>query len=91
MIVKLAKVVGNVVSTIKHNTYEGLKLLIVRQVDQDGEIIGKQLIAVDNASAGEGDFVLLVDEGGAARMMVGSNVPVDAVIVGVLDSFNFLK
>lgn len=85
---KLAKVIGNVVSTIKHSTHEALKLMIVRQVDLSGNVYGKQLIAIDTASAGEGDYILLVDEGGAARMLLGSDAAIDAVIVGILDSLN---
>lgn len=87
---KIARVLGNVVSTIKHPTHEGLKLMIVRQVDKSGEPTGREMVAIDTASAGEGDYVLLVDEGGAARIMAGNeDAAVDAVIVGVLDVANF--
>ena len=47
---------------------------------------GSELIAVDTACAGIGDYVLLADEGGASRMLVTNHhTPVDAVIVGVID------
>lgn len=83
-----AKVVGNIVSTIKHETHEGLKLMIVQPVDCCGTPYGKKLIAVDMACAGEGDYVLCVDEGGASRMVVREDgkTAVDAAIVGVLDN-----
>jgi len=84
--VKIARVVGNIVSTIKHETHQGMKLLIVQKVDASGKPYGSQMIAMDTACAGEGDYVLLVDEGGASRMMAGNDyAAVDAVIVGVLD------
>lgn len=87
---KIAKVLGNVVSTIKHSSNEGMKLMVVGQVDQHGIATGKQMIAVDTACAGEGDYVLLVEEGGATRIMVGNDLAcLDAVIVGVLDNTNF--
>ena len=88
----LAKVIGNVVSTVKHSTHNGLKLMIVQQVDCAGLPCGKQLIAVDMACAGEGDFVVLSDEGGAARMTIGfEETAADAVILGVLDSLDTNK
>ena len=83
---KIAKVIGNIVSTVKHSTHYGMKLMIVQPVDCYGESIGKQIIAADYACAGEGDFVLVVDEGGASRQVAGDELAaIDAVIVGVLD------
>jgi microcompartment protein CcmK/EutM len=88
--VQIARVVGNVVSTIKHHTNEGLKLMIIQPIDGFGNPHGKQKIAIDTACAGEGDIVLLTDEGGASRMMVGEgDAAVDAVIVGVLDNLPY--
>lgn len=90
MIVKLAKVLGNVVSTVKHPTHHGLKLMTVQQVDCSGAACGRQLIAVDAACSGEGDYVVLADEGGASRMVIGDDeAAADAVIVGVLDGLGF--
>jgi len=83
---KIAKVVGNVVSTVKHEAHKGLKLLIVQKVNSFSVPYGSELIAVDTACAGIGDYVLLADEGGASRMLVTNHhTPVDAVIVGVID------
>lgn len=83
---KLARVVGNVVSTIKHQSHEGLKLMIIEPVDYDGKICGKQLIAIDCACSGEGDYVLITDDGGASRMILGDDgAVIDWSIVGVLD------
>lgn len=84
----MAKVVGNIVSTIKHATHEGLKLMVIQPVDTLGKVTGKEVIAADMACAGEGDFVLCINEGGASKMVISedSQVIIDAVIVGVLDN-----
>lgn len=84
---KTGKVVGNLVSTVKHETHEGLKLMIVQPVDHDGEPYGDTVIAADAACAGIGDYVLFSDEGGASRMIIGNGAIIDTVIVGVLDYF----
>jgi microcompartment protein CcmK/EutM len=84
---KLARVVGNVVSTIKHKDHEGLKLLIIEEIEPSGKPCGKQQIAVDAACAGEGDYVIVSVDGGASRMILGGGRQVvDWVVVGVLDS-----
>lgn len=83
---KIAKVVGNLVSTIKHPTHTGMKLMIVQPVGFDAKEYGNRMIAVDYACAGVGDFVLLVDEGGASRQIAENEwAAIDAVIAGVLD------
>lgn len=55
---RTALVVGNVVSTIKHSTHQSLKLMIVRPVDEKGRFTGKEMVAVDTACSGRGDYVL---------------------------------
>ena len=83
----LAKVVGNVVSTEKHPHYKGQKILVVQPVDPEGKPKGKSLLAVDGVQAGIGDLVLVVDEGGSARMVVGDDtlVTIRTAICGIVD------
>ncbi len=82
----LARVVGEVVATIKHAHLEGQKLLLVQPLTGDGQPQGKVLIAVDNAQAGPGDHVLVLDEGnGAAQSLRRKRGAVRTVIVGVVD------
>lgn len=81
---KIGIVVDNLVSTIKHPTHQGLKLMVVCQVDTTGQPTGSTIVAVDTACAGIGDYVLYSDEGGASRLSVGDNI-IDAAIIGVLD------
>lgn len=82
-----ARVIGNVVSTVKAPEFIDAKLLIVRPLDKD---VGASIIAVDCIGAGIGENVLVVHEGGSSRMCFNNvrgrpNAPVDAVIVGVID------
>ena len=83
----IAKVIGNVVSTIKHMDYECKKLLIVQPLDPAGDVTGKTMIAVDTAQAGIGDTVLVMDEGGSAKMCIGEP-GIEAIrcfIAGIVD------
>jgi microcompartment protein CcmK/EutM len=82
----IAKVVGSAVATLKHSLLEGTKLLLICQADTAGNIIGQPLVAVDVVGAGEGELVI-VTQGSSARMAVSqSSSPVDAAIIGILDS-----
>lgn len=84
---KIARVVGNVISTIKDAGYIGRKLMIVEYLDSDFEQEGARQIVFDAADAGVGDFVLVNTDGGAANMLLDDNTIVaDGTICGVLDS-----
>jgi microcompartment protein CcmK/EutM len=85
----IAKVLGEVVSTIEHESLRGRKLLVVDRVDTNGASLGESLLAVDSVDAGVGDTVLVVDEGGSAAIVTGlPNPPIRTVIVGVIDSID---
>jgi len=58
----LARVVGDVVATIKHPALANRKLLLVQPLTGDGAAVGRPAIAVDSVDAGIGDHVLVVDE-----------------------------
>jgi ethanolamine utilization protein EutN len=82
----LARVVGEVVATIKHAHLRGDKLLLVRREQADGSPVGSPMIAVDTVDAGPGDRVLVADEGNAAAQVLRrARGPVRTVIVGVVD------
>ena len=82
----IGKVIGTVVATIKIDHLDGRKLLLVDQLDLQGEETGSYDIAVDVVQAGPGDTVLVIDEGNGARQILGLNPgAVRAVIVGVVD------
>ena len=65
----LARVVGTVVSTVKHAAYEGLRLLLVEPVDERLVASRPEFIAVDRAQAGLGDVVLVLREGTGVRQI----------------------
>jgi microcompartment protein CcmK/EutM len=61
---RIARVVGNVVSTIKEETHCSYKLMIIEYLDQNGKAVGVRQIVVDAANAGIGDIVLINVDGG---------------------------
>ena len=85
---KIAKVVGNLVSTIKDSSFKNYKLMIVEYLNPDGTPDGKRQIAFDAAHAGVGDIVLVNIDGGAANMFTNDKELIaDLTICGVLDSY----
>ncbi|MEO8354470.1 MAG: EutN/CcmL family microcompartment protein [Chloroflexota bacterium] len=83
---QIALVIGSTISTIKDESISGRKLLIVRKADTAGKMTGDPYVAVDTVSAGAGDLVLVTDGSSARFTTQTNNAPVDAVIVGVIDS-----
>ena len=85
----LGRVVGTIVATRKDPRLEGQKLLIVRQVSPEGKEESGYVIAIDTVQAGSAELVLLVS-GSSARMAEGcKDKPVDASIVGIVDTVSF--
>lgn len=83
----IAKVVGTVVSTIKHPAYHGYKLQIVQPLHLSGQLPDESFLALDSAHAGVGDTVLVMREGNGARDITQiRDAPIISMIVGVLDS-----
>ena len=82
----LAKIVGTVVATRKDPRLVSNKLLLARPVDPKGKLEGNYLVAIDTVDAGVGETVLIVS-GSSARMASGlKDCPVDAAIVGIIDT-----
>jgi ethanolamine utilization protein EutN len=83
----MCRVLGNVVSTVKHPTYSGQKLMVVQPVDERGADIGTSFLAVDRVQAGPGDKVIVMSEGNGVRqlMQMGKQVPIRSLIVGIVD------
>lgn len=82
---RIAKVIGTTISTIKDETLKGRKLLILRQTDEGGETYGQPYVAVDTLDAGTGDLVLTAHGSGGRQTYLTRNSPVDAVIMAVID------
>lgn len=82
----IARILGTVVSTQKDQRLLGKKLLIVRPVNLDGTDGSGYTVAVDTVGAGFNERVLIV-AGSSARLAEGmKDVPVDAAIIGVIDT-----
>ncbi len=83
----LGRVKGSVVSTAKHPSYEGKKVLLVEPVSPDGTPKKGTVVAVDTVGAGDGDIVLVASEGRSATEILGfkSRMPLRSVIIGIVD------
>ncbi len=87
---RLARVVGNVVSTVKEKTHDHYKLLIVEYLEGSGNAVGTQQIVFDGADAGIGDLVLVNVDGGAAKMLLDDKeIIADNTVCGVIDHWTF--
>ncbi len=93
----VAKVTGSVVATQKVDTMRGQKLLIVEpyrlEPKDRQELIttGRTFVAVDTLGAGVGDFVLIVQGSSARFTPETQKLPVDCVVIGIVDSVNIEK
>jgi ethanolamine utilization protein EutN len=89
---QIARVIGTVVSTQKHRTFEGAKLMLVQPLNADDSPRGTALLAIDGVGAGVHEKVLIVLEGRAAGEALGRRAaPVDAAIVGIIDTVSLYE
>jgi ethanolamine utilization protein EutN len=87
----IARVIGELVSTQKHASHEGQKLLLVQVLHLDGTDRGDPVVAVDAIDAGIGDKVLLTTEGFSAMTSVGRpNSPIDMAVIGFIDQIELV-
>ncbi len=84
---QLAKVVGTVVASQKEASLAGLKLLLVRGVDESGRELGSLLVAADAVGAGPDEMVLVASGSSARQTRVTDKRPVDAVVMAIVDSW----
>lgn len=85
---QLAKVVGSVVATQKEESLSGLKLLLVRPVDEEGREGASVLVAADAVGAGPGELVLVASGSSARQTLATDKRPVDAVVMAIVDSWD---
>lgn len=87
----IGRVVGEVVAPAKHESHGQQKLLLVKTIDLNDRLTGAPYVAVDSVDAGVGDRVLLTMDGWAAMTAVGRlRSPIDAAIIGVVDSVDLV-
>jgi len=83
----LGRIIGSVVSTIHHPIVDGRKLLVAERLDPTGRPTGGYVIAIDAIGAGQGETVLILDEGNGARQILDDTAaPVRSIVVGVVDA-----
>ena len=85
---QLARVIGEVVSTVKDANLTGAKLLVLQPVGVSGENVGRTLVALDSVGAGTGEHVFFVRGREAAFPFYPAEPPADAAIVGIVDRWD---
>ena len=85
----LGRVIGSVVSTIHHPIVDGRALLLAERLDAGGQGAGGYIIAIDAIGAGQGETVLILDEGSGARQILADDAaPVRSIVVGIVDALD---
>jgi len=87
----LCRVIGSIVSTIKHPSFQNQKIMLVRPINPDGTLKAGTMVAVDTIRAGVGDTVLVASEGRSAMEILGfkKREPLRSVIIGVVDTIEY--
>ena len=85
---QLARVIGDVVATIKDANYLGHKLLLIQPVSTDRQPAGRTLVALDAVGAGVGEHVFFVRGKEAAFPFYPAEPPADACVVGIVDHWD---
>ena len=85
---QLAKVIGEIVSTMKDSNLAGLTLLLLQPLSADGEPSGRTLVALDSVGAGVGENVFFVRGREAAFPFYPAEPPTDAAIIGIVDHWD---
>jgi microcompartment protein CcmK/EutM len=83
--VQLARVIGDVVSSMKDANLRGITLLVLQPIGRSGEPSGRTLVALDSVGAGVGEHVFFVKGREAAIPFDPAEPPADAAVVGIVD------
>lgn len=83
----LGRVIGSIVSTVKHSAFENKKILIVKPMQPDGSEKKSTMVAVDTVEAGINDIVLVASEGRTAAEVLAfeKRMPLRSVIIAIID------
>ena len=85
---QLARVLGEVVSTMKDPNLTGLKMLVLQPLAASGEAMGRTLVALDSVGAGVGENVFFVRGREAAFPFYPAEPPADATVIGIVDHWD---
>ena len=83
----LGRVAGTVVSSHMEKSMQGIKLLLVKLIDENGKETGSQTVSADAMGAGVGEVVLIATGSSARQTTVTQNKPCDSVIMGIVDNW----
>lgn len=85
---QLARVLGEVVSTMKDPNLTGLKMLVLQPLAASGDAVGRTLVALDSVGAGVGENVFFVRGREAAFPFYPAEPPADATVIGIVDHWD---
>ncbi len=85
---QLARVIGDVVASVKDANLTGIKLLLLQPIAASGEASGRTLVALDSVGAGVGEHVFFVRGREAAYPFYPSEPPTDAAVIGIVDHWD---
>lgn len=85
---QLARVLGEVVATMKDAQLSGMKLLVLQPLNASGEAAGRTLVALDSVGAGVGEHVFFVRGREAAFPFYPAEPPTDAAVIGIVDHWD---
>lgn len=89
----IARVLGNVVATQKNSRYDAARIMLVQPINPDGTPRGSSMLALDSVDAGEGDIVIVIQEGWSASTAATGQpgAAIDSAIIGVVDTIEEVK
>jgi len=85
---KLGKVIGRVVSTIKVESFEGLKLILVQPIDENLKSVGDAIVVGDTIRSDVGQIIYYETSKEASMVLETKMNPCDAIVVGIVDEIN---
>lgn len=85
---QLARVIGNVVSSVKDANLNGHTMLLVQPINPERQSFGRPVVALDAVGAGVGEFVFFVRGREAAFPFYPGEPPTDACVVGIVDRWD---
>ncbi len=92
---RICRVIGTVVATVRQHDFDSLKLMLCQPLDVAGRPRGTTLIAADRVQAGVGDKVLVLTEGNGCRQLWGSALEaplaIRSAIVGIIDNIDLIE
>ena len=85
---QLARVIGEIVSSVKDVNLSSVPLLVLQPIAASGEDVGRTLVATDSVGAGVGECVFFVRGREAAYPFYPAEPPTDAAVIGIVDHFD---